>query len=183
MRADLSAAWDNGYYLQVANNLSDLLTCSGIWLTVCRRLLIMASENAGTCCSLHLFSKMLLSVPPASLQDGWIPPTWDWAPLTLYPGSHQCRNQIQERLYRELSCSPRHPSCIIHDLVFYLRFKAKLHACLLHTPADDVVQLWPIATFHQQLIRRLVCLCFHKRWSLHTISFAVWWLSTCDALL
>lgn len=90
-------------HLQVANNLSRLLTCSGIWLTVCMRRLIIVPENAGTCCSLHLFSKMFLYVPPAQLQDRWIPPAWDWGPLTLYSCSHHCRNQIQEPLQSALS--------------------------------------------------------------------------------
>lgn len=136
-------------HLQVANNLYRLLTCSGIWLTVYIRHLIITSENTGTCCSLNLYSKMFLYVLPAKLQDGWIPLRWDWTPLTLYSCSHHCRNQIQELLLSALLLS-QPPSCIIHELVFKLRFKAKLHVCLLHTSANDVVQLWPIATFHQQ---------------------------------
>lgn len=78
-----------------------------------------------------------------------IEPLWHCTPVatTAVIRSRNC--------YWVLSCFPSHP------LVLYMNWFSSCgskRSCLLHTPANDAVQLWPIATFHQQPIRKLICL-------------------------
>lgn len=60
---------------------------------------------------------------------------------------------------------------------FELRFKVELRVCLPGTAADPV-QLWPTAAFHQQLIRKLICLRVQPAADRHIqLVFPVGWLS------
>lgn len=60
---------------------------------------------------------------------------------------------------------------------FELRFKVELRVCLPGTAAD-LVQLWPTGAFHQQLIRKLICLRVQPDADRHIqLVFPVGWLS------